>query len=520
MSARTAVPRLAAHVADEPSGDRRGGRAISQSEKADLAKAVALPLLVLITASGLLFGLYDLGAQPLWLDEAISVAIASSPIRLSLRLAIGREPSMLLYYLLLKCWLWLGHGPFFARLFSTLFATASVPLLYALGAKLFSRRIALSACALLAVNTSLIAYAQEARSYTLTVCLVLASWLMMLEVVRTSSRPWKIGYILATSLAVYSQTLALLIVPAQVTASPFADSHRKGFKVLHAAVLFTLVFSIPAVLLVVASGIAHNFNWIPGTSLHDVASTLSMMAGAFDAPRPLRLALDVSYGSAVLFSFGWVITYLKYRTGLDSGVIIASAAFFLPIVLLFAGSVIRPMYVTRYVLICLPFFALLAAAGLVRALPAKGCAAALALLVGMSLVSDVAYYRYSHKPQAWADAMRYMAAGTLPGDQVIVTPSYCRCPFEYSVHHDRDAFRSVRVIYPEDDAPLYDYSAEMSAAKWSSNYDRLWIVSCDSMKGADIANRFAGRAQRSTMRAFPGVSVSLLENVAPVHGNN
>jgi hypothetical protein len=99
-------------------------------------------LLVLIILVAAILRLHGIASKSFWLDEGISVEIARLPWRQFFYVLRRREINMALYYLLLHFWLALGSTEGFIRGLSVLFSVATVPVLYALGARLFGRGVA------------------------------------------------------------------------------------------------------------------------------------------------------------------------------------------------------------------------------------------------------------------------------------------------------------------------------------------------------------------------------------------
>jgi uncharacterized membrane protein len=126
--------------------------------------------------------LHGLSAANLWLDEANSWQVASG----SWSKLIGElrgSPVGPLYFILLKLWISaFGDSVFALRAFSVLASIALIPAVYAVGAKLLSRRAGLLAAALTALSPLELYFAQEARMYMLTSLVALltlwayASW--------------------------------------------------------------------------------------------------------------------------------------------------------------------------------------------------------------------------------------------------------------------------------------------------------------------------------------------------------
>ena len=135
-----------------------------------------VPYTRLLTITGILlaFGLrlYRLGAESLWYDETVSVFLAQQSVP-DLIAHTARDIHPPGYYLLLHLWGWLAQ-PTLATGLEFLYAWPSLfcgllllPLVYALGRKFFSGRVALVALWLAAVNPYHIWYSQEVRMYTL-----------------------------------------------------------------------------------------------------------------------------------------------------------------------------------------------------------------------------------------------------------------------------------------------------------------------------------------------------------------
>ncbi len=97
--------------------------------------------------------------------------------------AVGfSESAPPLYYAL--AWVWTqvtGTGEFGLRSFSAAAGVATVPVAYLIGAELHTRRTALIAAALVAVNPMLVWYSQEARAYALLILLTSLSLLHFLR---------------------------------------------------------------------------------------------------------------------------------------------------------------------------------------------------------------------------------------------------------------------------------------------------------------------------------------------------
>ncbi len=156
----------------------------------------------------------------LWYDEVFSYNIAAQPFgSMTQILYAGADTNPPLYTMLLHFWLKLGTSDIHVKLFSLLFALASIPLVYLLARRMFGRHAALISSLLFATSPSVITYSVEARPYALFVFLSLLSTYCLTRTLQervgfglwTRKHLW-LCYGLATTLCVYTHWFALLVV--------------------------------------------------------------------------------------------------------------------------------------------------------------------------------------------------------------------------------------------------------------------------------------------------------------------
>lgn len=183
-------------------------------------------MLLAILGLALALRLVRLDAQPLWWDEGYSVFFATRAFpELLARTAVDIHPP--LYYALLQGWmLAFGSDAAALRLLSVLIGVAALPLFFIVARELFNFRVALVSAFLLAVSPFHIYYSQEVRMYGLVTLLGLASIAFQLKILNNvhpepSLQPraprlgLTVGYILCTSLALYTQYFAIFIIAAE-----------------------------------------------------------------------------------------------------------------------------------------------------------------------------------------------------------------------------------------------------------------------------------------------------------------
>jgi uncharacterized membrane protein len=275
--------------------------------------------LTIVAAASL--DLHNLGSKPFWLDEAFSDAFASSHGMSFVKLALGREGSMAFYYVVLHGWLMtVSPSDFNIRLLSTIFAVGAVATLYVLARKLFGSAVGLAAAALLAVNPLFLSYAQEARSYTLTAFLTLASWSFLIECCRKPRLLNLTIYVGTTTLAIYSHNLAMLMLPVQGAALFFLQHNTNASRVRVARALCTICLLVLPLFFIAAHFYGGAANWIaarvgpPGLSRRSRAlvcrghrSTPHSEANARSTVRSwiLYVSETIRYGASQTLRRGW-----------------------------------------------------------------------------------------------------------------------------------------------------------------------------------------------------------------------
>ncbi len=371
-------------------------------------------------------GFYRIGAQSLWLDEAFSVALARVHWP-ELRGILGTDQvNMAPYHLLLHLWVRLGTSEAAVRSLSAIFVAATVLPLYDLGRRLFDRPTAATASLLFAVNAFVIANgAQEARGYGLALLLATTSSALF---VRALDRPglgtWA-AYVIAGALTMYAHFFGALVLAAQFGAGlllPARAGRRRD--VLLAGAAMALLLS-PLVHPIVAGG---HLEWVQRPRAGMLLEVFSDLAGR--GGRSLAAAYAVLCGMALIAS-----RRTEPRSGSRSarwGYLFVVLWFLVPVLGSFLFSVlVKPVLVTRYLIIAAPALPLLAAAGVRSMHPAKLRAAVLIIVVALAARGLARWYTGRYPKEDWRTATLELLASAHPGDLVAFEPAYARLPFEY-----------------------------------------------------------------------------------------
>ena len=398
--------------------------------------------------AALVVGGYRLGGASLWRDEAYTLDVAQR--------STGQIFNLLLHVDAV-------HGPYYLgmhaviRLFGSSEAALRLPSLVATSLAagilaLLGRRLARASGLPAPAATGLLAgllqvaapqttyYAQDARPYGLvTLFAVAATYLLIVAVERGGARWWA-AYAAAVALTGVASLFALLILTAhgvtllltrargQASPAPRAPRLLPWLPWLAAAVAAVVVVSP---LIVLGYGQDNTLSWVGHPGFGKLTLLVTLFAGSH-ALIPVVLALALC---------GVVAGLGAARLRQITVVTVALPWLLLPPVILLAVSVVKPVYVERYVVFCQPALALLCAAGVAwlgglvaasaagRRTPALAWAAPAVILVALTalVIGPQRSVRLtSARPDNLRGVSAVIAANQRPGDAVFYLPSEAR----------------------------------------------------------------------------------------------
>jgi mannosyltransferase len=465
----------ASHRTADPRRDGAGQKRV-QAWQLPRWLVVGLPALAALVVGG-----YRLGGPSLWRDEAYTLEVA--------RRSFGQIFSLLLHVDAV-------HGPYYLgmhvvvgvlgtsgaalRLPSLIATSLAAGVLAALGSRLAQASelpvpsvIGLLAGLLYVGAPQTTYYAQDARPYGLVSLFAVVATYLLLVAMRRGSARWWAAYTVAIVLTGMTSLFALLILAAHgVTLLRAQDRARLLPWLASAAAAVVLL----GPLIVLGYGQDRALSWVVRPGAGTVAVLVTSLAGS-SALIPLV---------AVLAACGIASGLGAPLRRLDVTVVTVALPWLaLPPLILLAASLVKPVYVERYVVFCQPALALLCAAGLAwlarliaaspvgRSTPALAWGASGMILVALAVLA-VGPQRAARLTSARPDNLRgvsaVVAANERPGDVVFYLPSEARV---------------VSMAYPAPFGKLRDLALKQSP------------VESDSLTGTQVwapvlARRFAG----------------------------
>jgi mannosyltransferase len=423
-------------------------------------------------------------------DEAARWTFASLPWS-SFWKEVGRdEINMVFYYLLLRGWLVLGDSEWIIRSLSVVLGVATLPALYLLGSRLFGRKAGLISAALLAVHTFHIRYSQEARSYSLlTLLLVLSTYFFISAMEVPSQKKYWIGYLLTSALACYSHLFAFLVLGAQWLSLGLPRLRQIGNARLSLVMsIFALLTGPIGVFMLFQSKaqLDTQMDWIPPLTWESFIGFAYFFTGDFGR------VLLWTYIILSLFALGRLFRSSSGTTADENDKWHLRLVLFwlvLPFFIVVVGSLFKPLFQPRYLLMCLPALVLLAGLGMTelnRFVSSWG-RLVIPILFTMMIVLSVRgtqkeYQKAGVSRNSFGPMTQYVLDHQKPQDAIFFFRSPSYMPFNYYVHLQKETQRELPVptiVFPPiKDVPpgeaITPTKDEVEAA--IGDRERVWLV--------------------------------------------
>ncbi len=373
---------------------------------------------------------WALGRASLSGDEAATWAISGhgwSDVVHVLR-GSGGDRAAGLYYVVVYAWTRIfGTGVVALRSLSVVAAGTAIAPFHAIVRRL-GRPTAFAADTLLATSPFFLAHAREARAYSVALTLVvLASWSFLRAVELDRRRDWTV-YVTVAVLALYTQWFAALVLLAQFSSRLAADRNARWSRRATISGGCLAVGAVPIVVLVV-SGDTGGVGWIAPLSGAQIRAVLATFAGSSSwlAQAGVLAVVAVGLSAAVR------VIRRERRTARGATAALALAWLVLPLAAVVAVSAVKPLLVSRYLIVALPGFAVLLGLGLTRVsrgrvmVVAIGVAALIA--VGSSAYDQV--WAARHADENWRGIVETVDRRAGPSDGIIVFPGTAAYGFGY-----------------------------------------------------------------------------------------
>jgi 4-amino-4-deoxy-L-arabinose transferase-like glycosyltransferase len=363
----------------------------------------------------------------LWYDEGFSVLMVEFANPLIWRADVHPP----LYYGLLWAWSKVASGDTWLRALSALLGVATIPVVYALGVRLFSRAAGLWAAAFLGVLYLHVWYSREARMYALMVLLFSLALLGLVMALRRERGGWAVytsamaGLALSQGLGIV-YTLLLAGTYWILAADPVGSRLWRKWAGATALALLPFAIWLPFYLsrigwITEGFWITLNSPWPP------LVETLRGFAVS-PIPQPSKalvpwLGLPGRWLGRLIWAVPIIgalaVVALGHRRTSRRSLLVLLALYAAPIIgLTIVSLLFRPILIPRVLLpVCIPM--VLALGALVDTFPPRrrlhhAVALILAAVLALASFYGLRYVRAPH--QEWREASRFLQNSVNPGD--------------------------------------------------------------------------------------------------------
>ena len=447
--------------------------------------------------------MFRIDARSIWYDEAVSVLASGSSLTEVEHVARTFDPNMSGYHAILNLWQRaFGDSETGLRSLSAVAIAAAVFVIVSLGRSLHDERTGLIAGLVLAVSPFFVRYGQEARSYALEVLVVTTATYLFVRVVDddiAGGRAWPaLPYGAVAAFACYVHLYSVFVLVAHAVSLAFVDPARVPWQRLRRSATLFAPLILP-MLIWLALGPSERIQWISRPSPHDLYVVARDIFGGGVVAGVLGVLVLVT---AVQCSESFARVRRSRAVWADGLAILWLATPFVLSVLI--SFTIKPIFLDRYLIVCIPAVALLAATALARLRVRIVATCVLTVIVTGSLAAVDRNYG-GHRTD-WRDAITYFTAYATTNDGVVVCPARARLPVTYYVTRTiRPELRPIPLSPsdPWDAGFRVKGVSKFAAAEWiKRGPERIWVLG----KSQRCEFTFPGREHNVSMQ-FIGMAV-------------
>lgn len=428
-----------------------------------------------------------------WLDEVFSVNFSRDWTALWHGVRYT-ELNMSLYHIILHFWMRFGASELSIRMLSTIFACATIPLIYLVGKRLFNKLTGIVAATLISFNMFFIAYSQEARSYSMFLFFSTVSIYFLTRILEKPKR--FINYFcfaLATTLSIYAHLFTVFLVFAELTSIVFL--FRKAINWKYLSISGGMLFLLCLPLLLSPSLENSQIGWIPRPGILNLIGFPFVLGGDF----PLTFLVT---GGLFLYLAIYVAKYLKKpkinRETFNKYIFLIILLTLPPAVAFSFSYFIKPIVTSKYLIYCLVPFLILTANALSLIKNNKITIAVLGLLILFSSFRLYAWYAgneaihwaISNQKDDWKGIEEYIDDNAQPNDAVTFYSYFIEQPF---VYYDTPESSNPKFVDISSNPNSQDPSSNLPQpnismiSSFNSKYSRVWLI----LSGSDfgVSNR-------------------------------
>jgi mannosyltransferase len=457
------------------------------------SKTFKISLLLLIFLSlGLFLRIYNLASESIWLDEGISIRIASQESLY--KIANEKWFDFPLYHFILHYWIGLfGTSEFSVRFPSVIFGLLILFMSYKVGALIFDTEVGILSSFLLAFSTFHIQYSQEARMYSLMGFLTLVSMYYFIKFVKEKSIAVSIKYLIFSLLLIFTHLFSMLIIFSQsfyiftlfFLSKDISINKLKKWISLQAILFISFVSAVLLVYFLSNNVLTFFIKylkvwWIPKPSFVSIVVSFLEYSGSLQLMLVffiLALLAIINFqkfgGKIISKSFFESLEKCQLSFNLEGikSIYLLLNWLFLPIITLSLISIFFfPIYWTRYTIGSSLAFYLLVAKGIKNIRKYYAKLLMIGIIILFSLINVMTYYREINN-EDWRALAKYIDKNAQLSDLLIFNPGHALIPFNYYSKRGHLNKRHFLEIYE-----TVDGENIKRLEKIVGGHTRIWII--------------------------------------------
>ncbi len=435
--------------------------------------------LFILAAIIMLANLFLLYRQSIRLDESQSIWVATKPLSAIIPY-IAKDVHVPLYFILLHFWMQIfGTDITIIRLLSFIFFILSLPTIYIITKESSTKKIAILTIILIIFSPFIMWFTLEARMYTLLILITSINHFFFLRLYNGDGKNGKVEYVISAALGLYTHYFFIFFLASQAIYVLYEAIYIK--KATFGKIFFFLLISagmcfLPWVIYVLTQGgIANTQPLIGRPSTFNIFQT--MVNFIFGFQKYNIQAVLVSLWPLLLILFFVVFTQKRQIKIHNIEYFLITT--FLPVLLVFVISYIKPIFLPRYLIFITPTMFFILAWLLVN-----GTHKLSPLVTTTMLAVMILFLIYQNSSAStpvkedYRDVVTYASKAATPQDLIVVTAPFTIYPIEY---YYNGAARLTTMPewnrYIEGPIPSYSVPTIQKQLKsYEGKYDRIFLI--------------------------------------------
>jgi 4-amino-4-deoxy-L-arabinose transferase-like glycosyltransferase len=364
------------------------------------------------------------------LDEAQSIWQASHSISEILDI-VGRDVHVPLYHIILHFWQGIFDNSIVSARYLSLFITViSIPFVYILSSKIYTKRIGLMTTIIFVLSPFINWYANESRMYSLLVLLAVINSIFFIDILNQNKRGSWIGFVITAILGIYTHYFYWLFLLS--SALFYLTNYKQFSKNLFPKFIISLVIMIisiaPWIYYVISLGSAANTKPIlQAPNSIDFFNIFSQYVFGFQTDIVNSIILS-SWPIIVIIIFTSLQRKLNYSV-FNTFVIFQ---ILIPVGLAFIFSYLRPIFLSRYLIVS-SLFLYIYIVYIINTYfkrQVKILYIGIIFVIGLSLLLQI-FNPNTPVKENFEDISIYLTAKATAKDIIVLSAPFTIYPFEY-----------------------------------------------------------------------------------------